>query len=115
MAAYRPLQHPTELPEGRLYTAAEGALLDLGNNIEKRDPVELRLETKPRTLAGSAIQQDGYRYFWIVDVDEGEVRIEIHCERVRGQSASDCGDKRPQKLVTEQKKLLEAILRDAGQ
>lgn len=114
MAAYRPAERKTDVAPEKLYAAAEGALLDHGYLIAKRDPERFRLETEERRLAGSDISQDKYHYVWIIEAGGGALKVRVTCQRQSGGEFEDCRDKRPEKLVTEQDQLIEAILGEAG-
>jgi hypothetical protein len=114
MAPYSPAERRTELAPEKLYAAAEGALLDGGYLIKERDPAGHRLETEPRTLLGSEIDKDKYRYWWIVETGGGTLKLRLSCQHVEGDETEDCGDERPEKLVREQDELLDAIVGEAG-
>lgn len=114
MAPYSPGERQTEIAPDELYRAAEGALLDAGYLIEIRDAAAHRLKTEPRTLLGSEIDKDKYRYAWVVETSGGKLRLWLHCEHVEGDEHWDCGDERPAKLVREQDTLLDAIVKEAG-
>ena len=113
MAAYTPAEKKTDLAPDALYAAAEGALLDAGYLIETRDPAGHRLETQERTMAGSEIKQDKYRYRWTVETAGGTLKLRVSCERVSGDDGEDCGGERPEKLVKEQDRLIEQIVSEA--
>lgn len=115
MAAYSPGEKNSDLPADKLYAAAEGALLDHGYLIEKRDPSGFRLETQKRTMAGSEIKQDKYEYSWIVETGGGKLKIRLECRRASGADSEDCGAERPEKLVKQQEQLIEEILSEARQ
>jgi hypothetical protein len=114
LVAYQPVEQKTELAPEKLYAAAEGVLLDHGYNIKTRDAAAFRLETEERRIAGSDIKQDKYHYVWIVEAGSGALKIRIDCKRTSGADSEDCGSERPEKLVKEQDKLVQEILREAG-
>jgi hypothetical protein len=114
MAPYSPAEKRTELSAQKLYSAAEGALLDQGNSIAKADPQNFRLETKKRALLGSEISKHKYEYVWIVETAGGTIRIRLECRSGTASGGEDCGDERPEKLVKQQARLLDQILTEAG-
>lgn len=113
MTAYAPLERTTEVAPEKLLPAAEGTLLDRGYLIERKDQTEI--QTKPRTLLGSEIAKDKYRYVWTVNASQGRLRIELDCKTGDEAAPTSCSDKEaPEKLVKEQQEIVEQILREAG-
>jgi hypothetical protein len=113
-APYTPVEKKTDHSAETLYQAAEGALLDAGYLIETRDPQGFKLKTQERTLLGSEIKKDKYKYVWVVETGGGKLAIRMECSREAGEEREDCGAERPEKLVNEQDKLVTAILAEAS-
>jgi hypothetical protein len=113
MAPYSPVQKETNVSPQKLYAAAEGALLDQGYLIAKRDPDGLRLETEKRALLGSEITKDKYEYVWIVETAGGTLKIRLECRLSSERAGEECGDERPEKLVKQQQRLVDQILSEA--
>ena len=115
-APYAPLEKQTGLDQKKLYDASEGTLLDRGYLIEIRDPAGFKLKTKPRTLLGSNISQDKYRYVWTVETAGGTLKIRLHCKEASGTGdVSDCGTDAPEKLVIEQRTIADQAIKEAGE
>jgi hypothetical protein len=116
LSPYTPLEKKSELQPKVLYDAAEGVLLDRGYLIDKRDPAGFELRTQPRTLLGSQIAQNKYKYVWSVHTGGGSIRIELSCKEASGSGdASDCGAEVPAKLVAEQRAIYDQTVDEAKQ
>ncbi|MBK7586685.1 MAG: hypothetical protein IPI67_41675 [Myxococcales bacterium] len=111
---YTPLEKKTDIEAKKLYDAAEGTLLDRGYLIEKRDPAGLTLVTEPRTLLGSEIGQNKFRYVWKVQTNGGTLSINLSCQEAGGLGdPSKCDKDAPEKIVQEQAGIAEQVLKEA--
>jgi hypothetical protein len=112
LVPYAPLDEKTDLDEKKLYEAAEGVLLDKGFLIETRDEAGHRLETEPRTMLGSQIAKDKFKYVFIVETGGGKLHIQLKCKDA--DSGEDCGKEVPEKMVKDQRSIADGILAEAG-
>lgn len=112
LVAYSPLDEKTDLDEKKLYDAAEGVLLDKGFLIQTRDEAGHRLETEPRTMLGSEIAKNKFKYVFIVQIGSGKLHIELKCKDAG--SGEDCGKEVPEKMVKDQRMIADGILSEAG-
>lgn len=111
---YVPLEKKTDLDAKKLYDAAEGTLLDRGYLIDKRDEATLTLVTEPRTMLGSDISQNKFKYVWKVQTSGGTLRIELKCKEAGGLGDPvDCDKETPEKIVLEQDAIAEQAMREA--
>ncbi len=113
MAPYTPLDQSTELDKGKLLEAAEGTLLDRGYLVADKDAAAGKIVTKERTMLGSQIAQEKFKYVWTVEVGGGHVKIQIGCKQAKAEEISSCGDEVPEKLVKEQQEIADQIVREA--
>ncbi len=114
LAPYSPIDQKTDVDSKKLYDAAEGMLLDSGFLIETRDEAGLKLTTQPRTMLGSAIANDKYKYVFVVETSGGKLSIQLKCKAASASGATeDCGEEVPEKLVKDQRKLADSILEEA--
>ncbi|MCA9598352.1 MAG: hypothetical protein KC776_33800 [Myxococcales bacterium] len=114
MAPYSPTDRSTELSSEKLLPAAEGTLLDRGYLIDEKDEASGKIVTKERTLLGSQIAQEKFKYLWTVETSGGHLKIQIGCRKSNADEIVSCGDEVPEKLVKEQKEIVEQILTEAG-
>lgn len=112
LVAYAPLDEKTKLDPKKLYDAAEGVLQDQGFLIATRDEAAQRIQTEDRTMLGSQIANDKYKYSFVVEIGDGKLHIQLHC-KVAG-SNEDCGKEVPEKMLKDQRHLADAILAEAG-
>ncbi len=113
LSPYAPVEKKTDAPRERLYEAAEGTLLDRGFLIAERKPEVGTLKTEQRTMLGEEVFRSEYRYAFSIDTRGGKLRVEMSCSRGDKSSTEPCGTERPEKLVIEQARLVEAILAEA--
>jgi hypothetical protein len=114
LVPYAPLEKKTGLDSKKLYDATEGTLLDRGYLIETRDETGFKLETKTRTLLGSDITQNKFKYAWSVETAGGTLKIALSCKEASGTgSVSDCGKDAPDKLVAEQRAIADQAIKEA--
>ncbi len=111
-AAYSPAERSSEASMDRLYRAGEGALLEHGYLIAVRDPENGRLETEPRTLAGSGMSGNKFRYAWTLEVGDGRVALSLRCAQEPDAELSPCAEA-PERIVNEQPRILDHVLEEA--
>lgn len=112
LVAYAPLDEKTDLDSKKLYDAAEGVLQDQGFSIATRDEGAHRLKTEERTMLGSQIANDKYKYSFVVETGDGKLHMQLSC-KVAG-SNEDCGKEVPEKMVKDQRHIADAILAEAA-
>lgn len=112
LVAYAPLDEKTEIDSKKLYDAAEGVLQDKGFLLATRDRAAHRLQTEERTMLGSQIANDKYKYAFVVETGGGKLHMQLSC-KVAG-SNEDCGKEVPEKMVKDQRHIADAILAEAG-
>jgi hypothetical protein len=112
LVTYAPLQEKTDLDEKKLYDAADGVLQDQGFLIASRDESARRIQTEERTMLGSQIAKDKYKYSFVVEIGSGKLRLQLDC-KLEG-SNEDCGKEVPEKMVKDQRALADAILAEAS-
>jgi hypothetical protein len=112
LVVYTPLDEKTDIDSKKLYDAAEGVLQDQGFSIATRDEAAHRLKTEDRTMLGSQIANDKYKYAFVVETGDGKLHLQLSC-RVAG-SNEDCGKEVPEKMVKDQRRIADAILAEAG-
>lgn len=111
---YTPLEEKTDIEQKKLFDAAEGALLDKGYLIQKKDEAGFELLTKPRTLTGSEMTDTKYKYVWQVDTSGGTLKIKLQCQETsKDNEPIDCGKEAPEKIVKEQQAIRDQALREA--
>jgi len=114
LVPYTPLEKKTDLDGKKLYEAAEGTLLDRGYLIEKRDEAGLTLVTEPRTILGSDIGQNKFKYAFTVKTVGGTLRIDLKCREAGGLGEPvDCDKETPEKVVQEQSAIAEQAINEA--
>ncbi len=113
LSPYAPVEKKTDASPERLYEAAEGTLLDRGFLIAERKPEVGTLKTEQRTMLGEEVFRSEYRYAFSIDTRGGKLLVEMSCSRGDKSSPEPCGAERPEKLVLEQARLVEAILAEA--
>lgn len=114
MSPYAPAEKTTDAAPERLYAAAEGVLLDRGFLIAERNPEAGTLKTEQRTLIGDEVFRSEFRYSISVETRGGKLKMVMSCSRGDKSAPESCGDDRPEKLVLEQERLVEAILAEAS-
>lgn len=110
---YAPVERETDAPQSRLFEAAEGALLENGFLIDRRDPEAGTLQTQQRTLLGDEVFRTEFRYAFKVGTRDGKLTVEMSCSQGDKSAPEPCGSERPEKLVKVQARLVEAILAEA--
>lgn len=114
LVPYTPLEEKTEIEEKKLFDAAEGALLDKGYLIQKKDEAGFELLTKPRTLTGSEMTDTKYKYVWKVSTAGGTLKIALQCQETSKTSEPvDCGTETPEKIAKEQQAIRDQALSEA--
>jgi uncharacterized lipoprotein len=114
MSPYTPAEKATDAAPERLYAAAEGVLLDRGFLIAERNPEAGTLKTEQRTLVGDEVFRSEFRYAISVETRGGKLKVAMSCSRGDKSAPESCGDDRPEKLVLEQERLVDAILAEAS-
>lgn len=114
LVPYTPLEKQTDLDGKKLYDAAEGTLLDRGYLIEQRNEAELTIVTEPRTLLGSDIGKNKFKYVFKVQTGGGKLRIGLVCQESGGLGdPADCSKETPEKIVQEQNTIAEQAIQEA--
>lgn len=112
LVAYTPLDEKTDADSKKLYDAAEGVLQDKGFLIQTRDEADFRIQTEERTMLGSQIANDKYKYAFVVETGEGKLHMQLTCKMAG--SNEQCGKEVPEKMLKDQRMIADAILAEAS-
>jgi hypothetical protein len=112
LVAYTPLDEKTDVDSKKLYDAAEGVLQDKGFLIQTRDEADFRIQTEERTMLGSQIANDKYKYAFVVETGEGKLHMQLTCKMAG--SNEECGKEVPEKMLKDQRMIADAILAEAS-
>jgi hypothetical protein len=112
LVSYAPLDEKTDLDAKKLYDAADGVLQDKGFLIQTRDEADFRIRTKERTMLGSQIANDKYKYAFVVETGEGKLHMQLTCKMAG--SNEECGKEVPEKMLKDQRMIADAILAEAS-